>query len=130
MLINNFIKLGKGVFKFGSSFASVGKYLALQGRDKVLELLEEGLDKNPTKPKKPKEHDIEAEARRQNMLKNFEVKEVPEDNNAAIQAKMESMKHSQGTSDFSGSSYDGPDSPGQRTNYNRFQRNYENHQRG
>lgn len=65
------------------------------------------------------------ELRRENLKKNLEV---PEADNSFIQGKQQSMKASQGISDHSGSSYHGPGKPGDKSNSNMWQRNFENHQ--
>lgn len=127
MFFNNIMKLGRNIYNLGSSFAAIGKSMTIQGRGAIRGLLRDVQEKKASSSNKDEEDEIQAEIRRQNMQKNFEIPE-PGPNDHAINAKIESMKHSQGVSDFSGSSYDGPGLPGERTNFNKYQQNYENHQ--
>lgn len=76
-------------------------------------------------PHEPTLKEDAAELRRENLQKNMEM---PGPDDSFIQGKQQSMMASQGVADHSGSSYHGPGKPGERSNANMWQRNFDNHQ--
>jgi hypothetical protein len=126
----------------GSTYFAIGKDIFDYGRDVIKERLidktagdnQEDIEHKLNEEKPTISHEAQAEhdedeelkeKRRQKLQKNFTV---PEANNPLEQSKQQSMKDSQGVADHSGSSYHGPGRPGDKSNSNMWQQNFDNHQ--
>lgn len=125
----------------GSTYFAIGKDIFDYGRDVIKERLMDNSEENRediesklSEEKPDITHETQSgqnedeelkEKRRQNLQKNFTV---PEAHNPVEQGRQQSMKDSQGVADHSGSSYHGPGRPGDKSNSNMWQQNFDNHQ--
>lgn len=118
-----YYSIGKDIYEYSNE--SIKRHLNPEGQTSAYQptlKTESGVE---TK-EEDKEIDSDIiEKRREQLKKNMEI---PEADDSFVHSKQESMKASQGVADHSGSSYHGPGKPGDKSNANMWQRNFENHQ--
>lgn len=120
--------LTKNVMERSFTYVAIGKDIYSYSKNAIKEHLEkESSQKSPEAHFDQTEarNETEVEKKRENLRKQMEV---PEAENPFIEARQQSMQDSQGIADHSGSSYHGPGKPGDKSNANMWQRNFDNHQ--
>ena len=111
MILDKMSTFAKEVLKRSSGFWEAGKDIIDFGKRRIRDL-EETKESTPQKKAQKimkKTYNASAEERE-------------------VRRREQSMLHSQGISDHSGSSYHGPNKPGERANDNKLKRNFDNHQ--
>jgi hypothetical protein len=126
MLFNKIMGLTKNVFERSSTYLAIGRDIYDYSKNSIKEHLEKGSSQKDieTQLKRPEALE-EQEKKREYLRKQMEVLEAE---NPFVEARQQSMQDSQGVADHSGSSYHGPGKPGEKSNANMWQRNFDNHQ--
>lgn len=122
MLTKKLLDLASFALQRSYTFYAIGRDIFEYSNNSIKRHLNSEEDKTPYEPRLKED---EAELRRANLKRNMEI---PEADDSFIQSKQQSMMDSQGFPDHSGSSYHGPGKPGETSNANMWQRNFDNHQ--
>lgn len=120
MIFRKINSLAKDVLDRSSGYFEIGQDIFLYGKERIMSYVEKN-----EKSQEDVHQGAEAEKRRENLKKQMINEEGEQE---TLKRRQESMKKSQGVADHSGSSYPGPGKPGEKTNANMWQRNFENHQ--
>jgi len=122
MLLTKLLRITQEALSRSSSFLGSVKELVDFSKD----LIREHLEGDSLSPENQKENLSKHELDRESFNNKKNVKNKMDTN--FIQSKEESLSTSQGIADHSGSAHHAPGKPGERTNSNMWQRNFENHQ--
>jgi hypothetical protein len=111
--------------KYRKDFKELRSKIFTLGRDIVREGVKIYKQRNQQDEKLGSQDDPHKAALRKSLKENLVM---PNSESPGEISRQQSMHSSQGVADHSGSSYHGPGKPGEKTNSNMWQRNFENHQ--
>ena len=126
MIFEKFSQLRKNLMNRGATYYALGKDVFDYGRDLIKEKMNSRqTDKDGGEGFIKEEPEVKSN-KRKNFKKNFSV---PDPNDPAIQSKLQSLEsHGSEGNKHVASGYHGAGKPGNKTNANMWQRNFDNHQ--
>ena len=123
MIFDKFSEIRKNLMNRGATYYALGKDVFEYGRDLIKEKMEE---RQSFGTGSPKEDSTSTGKKRKNLKKNFSV---PDPHDPSIEAKIQSLEsHGDEGNQHVASGYHGAGKAGNKTNANKLQRNYDNHQ--
>lgn len=125
MIFEKIASLRKNFMNRGATYYALGKDVYEYGRDLIKERMSQKNSAESSSAQNQDGADYLKDIKRKNLERNFSM---PDPNDPSELAKQKSYKQSQGVSDHSGSSYNGPGKPGENVNSNMAHRNFDNHQ--